>query len=119
MVFLAGAGTVLAANDLDGKALLCKSNLSKSTPVYGLAFDSGKVTRWQTEGYSKRILYENRNYHLKGSGEVYWHNNELYRQSLSRETLKTGNDQCKISSKKEVFLKLDEIIATAKKKNKL
>ena len=117
-VFLASAGTVQAANDLDGKALLC-STKSENNTVYGLVFDSGRVTRWQVEGYSKVTLYENRNYHLNGTEKVYWHNNELYRQSLSRETLKTGNDQCEISSKKEIFLELDEIIATAKKTNKL
>ena len=43
---------------------------------------------------------------------------------LNRETLKIHSRnivslQCKISSKKEIFLKLDEIIADAKKKNKL
>jgi hypothetical protein len=37
----------------------------------------------------------------------------------NRETLKIGYDQCSISSKTEIFQKLDEIIATAKKKNKL
>ena len=117
-VFLASAGTVQAANDLDGKALICLTK-SDNNSIYGLVFDLGRVTRWQVEGYSKVALYENRNYHLNGTEKVYWHNNELYRQSLSRETLKTGNDQCEISSKKEIFLKLDEIIATAKKTNKL
>jgi hypothetical protein len=38
---------------------------------------------------------------------------------LNRETHKVGYDQCSISSKTEIFQKLDEIIATAKKKNKL
>ena len=118
MAFLASAGTVQAANDLDGKALRCLTK-SENNPVYGLVFDSGRVTRWQIEGYSKVALYENRNYHLNGTDKVYWHSNDLYRRSLNRKTLKTGNDQCEISSKKEIFLKLDEIIATAKKTNKL
>jgi hypothetical protein len=117
-VFLASAGTVHAANDLDGKALRCLTK-SENNPVYGLVFASGRVTRWQIEGYSKVALYENRNYHLNGTDKVYWHSNDLYRRSLNRKTLKTGNDQCEISSKKEIFLKLDEIIATAKKTNKL
>ncbi|MGY8993740.1 MAG: hypothetical protein ACKVK8_06270 [Rhodospirillales bacterium] len=45
-VFLASAGTVKAANNLDGKALLC-SSASTIRPVYGLVFDKGKVSRWQ------------------------------------------------------------------------
>jgi len=117
-VFLASAGTVQAANDLDGKVLICLTK-SDNNSIYGLVFDLGRVTRWQVEGYSKVALYENRNYHLNGTDKVYWHNNELYRRSLNRKTLKTGNDQCEISSKKKIFLKLDEIIADAKKKNKL
>ena len=39
-VFLASAGTVQAANELDGKALLCTS-IHKTYPVYGLVFDKG------------------------------------------------------------------------------
>ena len=117
-MFLVSAGTVRAANDLDGKSLLCLTK-SDNNSIYGLVFDLGRVTRWQVEGYSKVALYENRNYHLNGTDQVYWHSNDLYRRSLNRKTLKTGNDQCEISSKKKIFLKLDEIIATAKKTNKL
>ena len=117
-MFLVSAGAVRAANDLDGKALLCFTK-SDNNSIYGLVFDLGRVTRWQVEGYSKVALYENRNYHLNGTDQVYWHSNDLYRRSLNRKTLKTGNDQCEISSKKKIFLKLDEIIATAKKTNKL
>ena len=58
-VFLASAGTVQAANDLDGKALLCSSNLTY--PVYGLVFDQGKVSRWQVDGYSKGSPYMKKN----------------------------------------------------------
>ena len=58
-VFLASAGTVQAANDLDGKALICLTK-SDNNSIYGLVFDLGRVTRWQVEGYSKVALYENR-----------------------------------------------------------
>ena len=39
-VLVACAGTVHAANDLDGKAILCWSD-SVIHPVYGLVFDKG------------------------------------------------------------------------------
>lgn len=51
--FLVSAGTVLAANDLDGKALLCKNKYSKTNPYDGFVFDAGKVTKWEVNGYSK------------------------------------------------------------------
>lgn len=114
------AGTAWAAHDLDGKALFCKSVSEISDhPFYGLVFNKGSVTRFHVDGYSKVALYKNRNYHLKGTEEVFWHNNELYRQFLNRETLKTGNDQCEISTENEIFQKLDVIISAAKKKNKI
>ena len=116
-VFLASAGTVQAANDLDGKAVLCSTWSKIPNPVYGLVFEAGKITRWQTKGYSKAWAFTPRKYDLKGSTEVTWFNSRpLY---LNRKTLQTGDAQCKISSKKEIFLKLDEIIADAKKKNKI
>ena len=116
-VFLASAGTVQAAmesNELDGKALLCASK-SKTYPVYGLVFDKGKVSRWIVEGYSKKIAY-NRSYRLFGTKRVSWAGAGGI---LFRETLKVGNDQCSISSKKKIDQKLDEIIAAGKKKNKI
>ena len=39
-VFLVTAGTVQAANDLDGKALLCVG-----TDRYGITFTDGKATK--------------------------------------------------------------------------
>lgn len=116
-VFLANAGTVQGANDLDGKAVLCSTWSKISNSVYGLVFEAGKVTRWQTKGYSKAWGFSPRKYDLKGSTEVTWFNFRPF--YLNRKTLQTDDAQCKISSKKEIFQKLDEIIATAKKKNKL
>jgi len=113
-IFLASAGTVQAANDLDGKALLCYST-NRTHPVYGLVFDKGKVSRWQVKGYSKVTAY-NRTYSLHGTERVYWNSPTGY---LDRETLKVGNNQCSISTKTEIFQKLDEIVAAAKKKNKI
>jgi hypothetical protein len=121
-VFLASAGTVQAANDLDGKALLCKKNkyISNANPYHGFVFDAGKVTRWGVRGYSKVMSYHRpKKYFLDGSNKVTWYDNRQIDRSLDRQTLKVNGLQCKISSKKEIFLELDEGIANAKKKNKL
>jgi len=118
---LAFVGMAQAANDLDGKTLLCKewSNRKKNNPYYGFIFDAGKVTRWEVKGYSKVEPYHlPQRYTLSGPDEVWWFgkNGKTW---INRRTLKVSGDQCKISSKKEIFLKLDEIIATSKKKNKI
>jgi hypothetical protein len=116
-VFLASAGTVEAANELDeldGKVLLCVSK-DMTHPVYGLVFDQGKVTSWRVDGYSKVNAY-NLSYRLLGTKRVSWGGAGGF---LYRETLKIGDDQCSISSKAGIFQKLDEIIAAAKKKNKI
>lgn len=115
-------GTAEAANDLDGKALLCKdSRLDTDHPFYGLVFEKGKVTRIHVDGYSKVSPYRDKDYNLRGTKEVWWHYVPFreWTISLNRETLKVKGDQCKISSKKEIFQKLDAIISEAKKKNKL
>ena len=101
-----------AANELGGKALLCVSK-DMTYPVYGLVFDRGKVIKWRVAGYSKVISYT-RSYWLVGTKQVAWN-----AEPLDRETLKVGDDQCSISSKVGIFHKLDEIIAAAKKKNKI
>ena len=44
-----------AANELDGKALLCKNKYETAHPVIGLSFDDGKVSRHEVTGYSKII----------------------------------------------------------------
>jgi hypothetical protein len=111
-LFLASAG-IVQAGELDGKALLCTSKYT-TQPVYGLVFDKGKVTKWQITGYSKSTEY-NHNYRLDGTTVVRW----LSYHFLNRETLKANNDQCAISSKTEIFRKLDEIISAAKKTNKI
>ena len=112
-LFLASAG-IVQAGELDGKALLCTSNYY-THHVYGLVFEKGKVTRVHVKGYSKSTIYK-ASYRLYGTKDVRWRNDSL---NLKRETLKVSNDQCSISSKTEIFQRLDEIIATAKKKNKL
>ena len=74
-VFLASAGTVQAANDLDGKSLFCVSHLGQTKPclprdcphtLYGLEFDEGEVLRWQVKGYSKVTAYK-KSYLLDGT----------------------------------------------------
>jgi len=70
------------------------------------------------DGYSKVTAYNKSPYILKGTKRVRrvrWGTPI----TLNRETLKVGNDQCSISSKKKIDQKLDEIIATGKKKNKI
>jgi len=117
--FLASAGIVQAANELDGKALLCGG--------FGFVFEQGKVVRWQVEGYSKVIKYT-RPYFVSGPRKVYWQLwdkiwNKYNKYGVDRETLQyttPGTSQkCSVSTKTEIFQKLDEIIATAKKKNKI
>ena len=114
-VFLMSAGVVQATNDLDGKAVLC---VEHDKTVYGLVFDSGMVTKWIVSGYSKIMSYTDRKYHLDGTNLVKWRDFG-FTAKLNRETLKIWHIQCAISSKVGIFQKLDEIIATAKKKNKL
>jgi hypothetical protein len=111
--FLASAG-IVQAGELDGKSLFCTNTSDKIHPVYGLVFGSGHVSKYIVKGYIKTSEYT-LSYWLTGTKLVDWNNGRL-----NRETLKTShNDQCAISSKTKIFQKLDEIIATAKKKNKI
>ena len=115
--FLASAG-IVQAGDLDGKSLFCANLNYKSVPVYGLVFEQGKVTRWMVQGYSKEKTYEGKTYSVRGTRYVEW----FYvgaRVKLDRQTLMVNADQCSITTPFEIFQKLDEIIATAKKKNKI
>ena len=116
-MFLASAGTVQAANDLDGKALFCKVKYTSVYPVYGLIFDQGKVTRWQVNGYSKTTSYRNKKYHVRGTRYITW--DFPANVTLDRHTLKVDGDICVITNVSELQKKLDKIIAAAKKKNKL
>ena len=67
---LVGAGTVQAANDLDGKALLCKNKYSNTNPYHGFVFDAGKVTKWEVKGYSKVKPNPISPHRLEGRNEV-------------------------------------------------
>ena len=111
-IFLAHAGTVQAANGLDGKAVFCISG-SEPRFYYGLEFDQGKVTKHDVKGYSKVTAY-NRPYTLEGTKLVRWGTYLLH-----RETLVFFGDQCSLSTKIEISQKLDEIIAASKKENKI
>jgi hypothetical protein len=123
--FLASAG-IVQAGELDGKALFCTSRVGQTKPclpgdcpytVYGLEFYDGWVLRWEVRGYSK-VTVSKHSYLLDGTSEVYW--DQPQRKVLNRGTLLMNNDdECLLSSKTEIFQKLDEIIATAKKKNKI
>jgi hypothetical protein len=104
--------------DLDGKSLFCTDLDNKTHPVYGLVFEQGKVTRWQVDGFSKKKPYEGNTYYARGTRYIRWHRGNLI-INFDRHTLKVDGDQCLITTPTEIFQKLDEIIATAKKKNKL
>lgn len=118
------------AGDIDGKALLCgdiPKEYPKGSAAYemaakqdpiGLVFDKGEVVHWFIEGYRKKKT-ENI-YTLRGSNTVYWRRGH----SVERDTLlfydrSARGVPCSLSSKEEIFKKLDERIARAKKSNKL
>jgi hypothetical protein len=115
--FLASAG-IVQAGDLDGKSLFCTDLHNGHHPVYGLVFEQGKVTRWQVDGFSKKKPYEGKTYNEKGTIHIYWNAGAgwIY---LDRRTLKVDADQCSITTPTEIFHKLDEIIAVAKRTNKI
>jgi len=125
-LFFVFVGNVKAANDLDGKALLCNEGTKKFQtgkkkyhPIYGLTFDGGTVTRHQVDGYSITKPYA-RKYYLHGTKTVTWEEpytpGDVFR-ALNRETLKYGIDQCFVSSRTKMMQKLNDYIAAAKKKN--
>ena len=118
-VLVGRAGIVQAANNLDGKALVCVGyhKYKYTHPMYGLVFEDGKVSRHVVNGYSKVIEYSVR-YKLLGTNKVAWVD-RTEQHSLDRETLQQGTSRCTLSSKNGVNRKLDEIIANAKKKNML
>jgi hypothetical protein len=120
-VFLASAGTVQAANDLDGKALFCTNIYDKAPtyPFYGLVFYEGKVERWHVSGYSKTVAYKDKKYYVRGTQYIWWRNEGLFKRTLDRHTLIVNNDICAVSSPKKISQKLDRIIAAAKKENKI
>jgi len=107
------------ANEVDGTALLCKSSSSvASHPIFGLTFENGKVFRFEVNGFSisRKLGYP---YTLVGTERVNWRNNFGNQDCVNRKTLKTCWEiQCSISTNEEITQKLNEIITTAKKKNK-
>ncbi|MDC0987348.1 hypothetical protein OAS67_08805 [Alphaproteobacteria bacterium] len=111
--FFASAG-IVQAGELDGKALFCSST-NTLHPFYGLVFDQGKVTRLEVEGFFRSIAYFGRKYKALGTRYIRWRSNI----TLDRHTLMVGRDQCSISSETDIFQKLDEIIAVAKRTNKI
>jgi len=115
--FLASAG-IVQAGELDGKSLFCTDLNNKTHPVYGLVFEQGKVTRWQVDGFSKKKPYEGKPYYARGTRYMEWHEISTWTK-LDRQTLKVDGDQCLITTPTEIFQKLDEIIAVAKRKNKI
>jgi hypothetical protein len=110
------AGNVHAASELNGKAVFCKSNITQfrlSHPVWGLTFVGGKVIRHEVNGFSI-IRKLGSPYTLSGTTTVTWSSGYL-----DRSTLKTKDGNCSVSSYREITQKLNEIIANAKKKNKI
>ena len=126
LLFLTCTGTVQATNELDGKSLLCRKMqhhpLQHREITRGLVFQEGKVIVYGIEGLSTSVMYTSL-YRLVGTYLVQWKykiKENGWGHELNRETLKTNLDgQCAISSNAEIFQVLDEIIATAKKKNKI
>jgi len=107
------------ASELDGKAVLCgadEKSIKQGKDPFGLIFDKGKVAKWVIEGSRKKQLYK-WDYYLKGSRQVRWGG-----RTLTRDTLEYyGGNQwfsCSLSSKDEIFKRMDERIARAKNKNK-
>jgi len=114
--FFAFEENAQAANELNGKAVLCKSNVTQfrpSHPVWGLTFVGGKVIRHEVNGFSitRRLGSP---YTLNGTTTVTWSSGYL-----DRSTLKTEDGNCSVSSYDEITKKLSKIIAIAKKKNKI
>jgi hypothetical protein len=116
--FLASAG-IVQAGVLDGKSLFCTNTSDKTHPVYGLVFEQGEVTRWQVDGFSKTKRYEGKSYTTKGTRYIQWHSSGLHYPKLDRQTLKIYSHQCSITTPTEIFQKLHEIIAVAKRTNKI
>ncbi len=110
--FLVTAGTAQAANDLDGKALICFG-----ADRFGITFTDGKATKWIVKGYEKKKEYV-KSYELIGTDKVQWKILSIPR-TLNRETLVFEGRQCQLSTKLDIFSSLDEMIEQAKKKNKL
>ena len=109
-------GNVQAASELNGKAVFCKSNITQfrlSHPVWGLTFVGGKVIRHEVNGFSI-IRKLGSPYTLSGTTTVTWSSGYL-----DRSTLKTKDGNCSVSSYRVITQKLNEIIANAKKKNKI
>ena len=109
------------AGELDGKALWCE--LDK----FGWSFDKGRVSKLRVDGYSITNT-ANEFYPYKVSGPktvIWWRKLHAGKFTLNRETLTVKANtppqtfRCSISSKAGIFQKLDQIIAAAKKKNKI
>ena len=117
-ILVACSGAVQAENKLDGQALFCVSDpkFQSRHLVYGFVFENGEISRHVINGYSKVVEYTFK-YVLRGTNEVAWYSG--YWRKLDRETLKHQGDQCYISSKKEIFQKLDEAISLAENENKI
>ena len=110
--FLATAGPVHAANDVDGKAIVCNK--------FGFAFSDGKVTKYSVKGYDKIYEYISP-YEVDGVRYVTWGSPTDNYILLDRETLEIGGVDygCTVSSKAKILERLDAIIDAAKKKNKI
>ena len=118
IVFVACAGTVQAANELDGKAVTC--GYDKDGKLRNLVFEEGKVWEWGVKGYSKVPKYSY-SYSLVGTRGVRWANGteHLDRETLVYMSVRRTKHQCELSSKTKIFQILDESITKAKRRNKL
>ena len=80
----------------------------------------GRVTNYHVKGYAI-TNGEWEDYYLDGTTHVKWSDGTFGGLTvLDRETLKSSlYGQCVISSKQKVMEKLNDLIANAKKKNKI
>jgi len=104
-LLFAFAGNVHAANDLDGKALLCGVD-EKYYDANGLVFAGGYVTDYKVDGI-EIIKGTSHQYFFKGTSYVTWGNVKLYRVNLKSRTYGT----CRISTKQKIMEKLKDVIA--------
>ena len=107
------------ANQLDGKALVC---VNKYGVTNGLLFANGQVTVYYVKGYEiiegKSVVYD-----YDGTSTVKW----FYIENMSpktfildRETLKINyHGDCELSTEGKIRSILNNIIAKAKKRNKI
>ena len=117
-LLFAFGGNVHAENGLDGKALVC---VNAGGFTKGLLFANGLVTVYYVGGYEiikgKSVVYD------EGTYTVEWFYIENLTPKtfiLNRETLKINyHGDCELSTEGKIRSRLNNVIAKAKKRNKI